>query len=98
LGKAMLAFYPEQGQKYPISGIDFERQGWFPVSFKSRKQRHCCFGNRFQNGTLSPVQNIPSGGKTPGNFAIDSTGLWLFVANQASTASRCSGSRATQGT
>jgi 6-phosphogluconolactonase len=37
-----------------------------------------------KNGTLSPVQNIPSGGKTPRNFAIDPTGLWLFVANQDS--------------
>jgi 6-phosphogluconolactonase len=37
-----------------------------------------------KNGTLSPVQNIPSGGRTPRNFAIDPTGLWLFVANQDS--------------
>jgi 6-phosphogluconolactonase len=35
-------------------------------------------------GTLSPVQDIPSGGKTPRNFAIDPTGAWLFAGNQES--------------
>jgi len=28
-----------------------------------------------QNGTLSPIQDIPSGGKTPPNVAIAPTGL-----------------------
>ena len=36
------------------------------------------------DGTLSFVQRIPSGGKTPRNFAIDPTGKWLFAANQDS--------------
>jgi 6-phosphogluconolactonase len=35
-------------------------------------------------GTLTPVQDIPTGGKTPRNFAIDPTGGWLFAANQRS--------------
>src|SRR6266404_1765981 len=37
-----------------------------------------------QNGTLSQVQDVPTGGKTPRNFAIDPTGRWLFAANQES--------------
>lgn len=36
------------------------------------------------DGTLSFVQRVPSGGKTPRNFAIDPSGSWLFAANQES--------------
>lgn len=42
------------------------------------------FGVDSRNGTLSPVEDIPSGGKTPRDFAIDPTGAWLFAANQDS--------------
>jgi 6-phosphogluconolactonase len=35
-------------------------------------------------GELSPVQDIPCGGKTPRHFALDPTGNWLLVANQDS--------------
>ncbi len=37
-----------------------------------------------ENGSLTPVEWVPSGGKTPRNFAIDPTGKWLIVANQDS--------------
>jgi 6-phosphogluconolactonase len=37
-----------------------------------------------KNGTLTPVEWVPSGGKTPRNFAIDPSGKWMFVANQDS--------------
>jgi 6-phosphogluconolactonase len=36
------------------------------------------------NGSLTPVEWIPSGGKTPRNFQIDPAGRWLFAANQDS--------------
>ena len=36
------------------------------------------------NGSLTPVEWIPSGGKTPRHFAIDPSGHWLFAANQDS--------------
>ena len=36
------------------------------------------------NGTLSPVEYIPTQGKTPRSFAIDPTGTLLFVGNQGS--------------
>lgn len=42
------------------------------------------FSINAQNGKLSLVQRVPSGGKTPRNFAIDPTGGWLFAANQES--------------
>jgi len=37
-----------------------------------------------QNGRLSPIQDVPTQGKTPRNFAIDPTGSYLFAANQDS--------------
>jgi 6-phosphogluconolactonase len=36
------------------------------------------------NGTLSPVEYIPTQGKTPRSFEIDPTGTRLFVGNQGS--------------
>ena len=35
-------------------------------------------------GTLTPVQDVPTQGKTPRNFEIDPTGSLLFAANQGS--------------
>ncbi len=35
-------------------------------------------------GTLTHVENEPTGGKTPRNFAIDPTGSWLLAANEDS--------------
>lgn len=36
------------------------------------------------NGKLTPVEWIPSGGRIPRNIVIDPTGNWLFAANQDS--------------
>ncbi len=35
-------------------------------------------------GTLTPVEHVPTQGKTPRNFEIDPTGSYLFAANQDS--------------
>ena len=35
-------------------------------------------------GTLTPVEHVPTQGKTPRNFALDPTGSFLIVANQDS--------------
>jgi len=40
------------------------------------------FAIHAQKGTLTPVEDIPTQGKTPRNFAIDPTGAYLFAANQ----------------
>ncbi len=37
-----------------------------------------------QKGTLTPLEYVPTQGKTPGMFAIDASGSFLFVANQDS--------------
>jgi 6-phosphogluconolactonase len=37
-----------------------------------------------KSGTLIPVQQVPTRGKTPRNFAIDPTGSYLLAANQNS--------------
>jgi 6-phosphogluconolactonase len=42
------------------------------------------FGIDPENGGLTPVDRVPSGGRTPRHFAIDPTGAWLLVANQNS--------------
>jgi 6-phosphogluconolactonase len=36
------------------------------------------------DGTLTPVEHVPTRGKTPRNFAIDPSGRWLIAANQGS--------------
>jgi 6-phosphogluconolactonase len=35
-------------------------------------------------GTLTPVEYVPTRGKTPGSFSIDPSGAWLIAANQSS--------------
>lgn len=37
-----------------------------------------------KKGTLTPVENVPTQGKAPGNFQFDPTGSYLFVANENS--------------
>lgn len=43
-------------------------------------------GFRFDSATgrLEPIEHVPTGGKTPRNFAIDPTGKFLLAANQRS--------------
>lgn len=37
-----------------------------------------------KTGKLAPIENVPSGGKTPRNFNLDPTGRFLLAANQNS--------------
>ena len=37
-------------------------------------------------GRISEVQRLPAGGQAPWSFAIDPSGRWMLVANQASNA------------
>ncbi|MFZ0883607.1 MAG: lactonase family protein [Candidatus Acidiferrales bacterium] len=37
-----------------------------------------------KKGTLTPIEFVPTQGKTPRNFAIDPSGRWLLAANQDS--------------
>jgi 6-phosphogluconolactonase len=36
------------------------------------------------NGRLTPIEHVPSGGKTPRNFAFDPTGKWIICSNHGS--------------
>ena len=42
------------------------------------------FGIHPGDGSLKPLEWVPSGGKAPRHFAIDPTGQWLLAANQGS--------------
>ena len=42
------------------------------------------FGIDSSTGALTPIEIVPTGGKTPRNFAIDPTGNYLFAENQSS--------------
>jgi 6-phosphogluconolactonase len=37
-----------------------------------------------ETGSLTAVERVPSGGRTPRNFAVDPTGTWFLAANQDS--------------
>jgi 6-phosphogluconolactonase len=42
------------------------------------------FGIDARKGTLTPIEHVPTQGKTPRNFGIDPTGSYLLAANQSS--------------
>lgn len=42
------------------------------------------FGVNPKTGTLTVIQHVPTGGKTPRSFAVDPSGEWLLAANQDS--------------
>ena len=42
------------------------------------------FAINSSNGTVTPVEHVPTRGKTPGMFAIDPSGAYMFVANEDS--------------
>ncbi|MGE5489176.1 MAG: lactonase family protein [bacterium] len=42
------------------------------------------FAIEASNGTLTPVEHVPSGGSSPRSFAIDPSGEWLIAANRTS--------------
>jgi len=40
-------------------------------------------------GTLTPIDQVSTQGKTPRNFSLDPTGAYLFAANENSSISCC---------
>lgn len=42
------------------------------------------FAVNASNGTITPVEHVPSGGRSPRSFAIDPSGEWLIAANRTS--------------
>lgn len=61
-----------------------DRQGKFLYGSNRGHNSIAVFAIDTHNGTLTPVEQTSTQGKTPRNFAIDPTGSYLFAANQGS--------------
>jgi len=67
------------------SEIELDAKGAFLyTSIRGAQNMLAVFAVDRRKGTLTPVQHISSGGRTPRHFAIDPTGTFLFAANQNS--------------
>jgi 6-phosphogluconolactonase len=64
--------------------IVVDRAGKFLYSSNRGHDSIAVFAIDSKKGTLTPVEHVPTQGKTPRNFAIDPTGAYLFAANQDS--------------
>jgi 6-phosphogluconolactonase len=64
--------------------IEADRTGRFLYASNRGHDSITVFAIDPQKGTLTPIQVMPTGGKTPRNFAIDPTGKHLLAANQDS--------------
>jgi 6-phosphogluconolactonase len=64
--------------------IQADRLGRFLYASNRGSDSITAFGIDPQKGTLTKVQVMPTGGRTPRNFVIDPTGRYLIVANQDS--------------
>jgi 6-phosphogluconolactonase len=64
--------------------IQADRSGRFLYASNRGNDSITVFGIDHQKGTLTKVQVMPTGGKTPRNFVIDPMGRYLIVANQDS--------------
>jgi 6-phosphogluconolactonase len=64
--------------------VEVDRNGRFLYGSNRGQDSIAVFAIDSAKGTLTPVENTPTQGKTPRNFAIDPTGAYLFAANQGS--------------
>ena len=64
--------------------IVVDRAGKFVYSSNRGHDSIAVFAIDAKKGTLTPVEIVPTQGKTPRSFAIDPTGQYLFAANQDS--------------
>jgi 6-phosphogluconolactonase len=64
--------------------IAVDRAGKFVYSSNRGHDSIAVFAIDSKKGTLTPVEIVPTQGKTPRSFAIDPTGRYLFAANQDS--------------
>jgi 3-carboxymuconate cyclase len=64
--------------------IAVDRQGKFLYGSNRGHNSIAVFAIDSHTGTLKPVEQTATQGKTPRNFAIDPTGAYLFAANQNS--------------
>ena len=64
--------------------IEVDRAGKFLYTSNRGHDSIAQFAIDPKKGTLTPVEYVPTQGKTPRNFAIDPTGQYLLAANQDS--------------
>ena len=64
--------------------IEVDRAGKFLYTSNRGHDSIAVFAIDPKKGTLTPVEYVPTQGKTPRNFEIDPTGQYLFAANQDS--------------
>ena len=64
--------------------LQVDRAGRFLYSSNRGADNIAVFAIDAAKGTLTPVQHMPTQGKTPRDFNLDLTGRYLFVGNQVS--------------
>ncbi len=64
--------------------IEVDAKGRFLYVSNRGDDSIAVFGIDPEDGSLTSLEWVPSGGRTPRHFAIDPTGRWLFAANQGS--------------
>ncbi|MCC7175697.1 MAG: lactonase family protein [Bryobacterales bacterium] len=64
------------------SGILIDRAGKFVYVSNRGHDSIAVFAIDPKKGTLTPVEHVPTQGKTPRSIALDPTGTYLFAANQ----------------
>ena len=64
--------------------IEIHSSGKFLFASNRGDDSIAVFAVNAKDGTLTPLEFVSTGGKTPRNFELDPTGAWLLVANQDS--------------
>jgi 6-phosphogluconolactonase len=64
--------------------IEVDSQGKFLYASNRGDDSIAVFAINPQDGKLTFVERVPTGGKAPRHFKLDPTGKWLFAANQES--------------
>ena len=72
-----------KGENYPAE-VEVHSSGKFLYGSNRGYDSIAVFSIDRRKGTLTPVECVPTGGKSPRNFAIDPTGSYLFAANSGS--------------
>jgi 6-phosphogluconolactonase len=70
--------------KSACSEIMVHPNGRFVYASNRGRDSIAVFSVDAETGRLTPIQDVPSGGKTPRNFDLDPTAHWLLVTNHDS--------------
>ncbi len=75
---------PDFSGRSSTAQLQLDRTGKFLYASNRGHDSIAVFAVDASKGTISPVEYVPTGGKTPRDFSLDPTGGFLFVGNQAS--------------